>query len=32
LAKPIVLELKDKKTGEVRKIVKKYKNLIVATH
>jgi hypothetical protein len=30
LAKPIVLELKDKKTGEVRKIVKKYKNLIVA--
>jgi WD40 repeat protein len=32
LAKPIVLELKDKKTGEVRKIVKKYKNVIVATH
>ena len=32
LAKPIVLELKDKKTGKVKKVVKKYKNVIVATH
>jgi hypothetical protein len=32
LAKQIVLELKDKKTGEVKKVVKKYKNVIVATH
>lgn len=30
LAKPIVLELKDKKTGKVKKVVKKYKNVIVA--
>jgi hypothetical protein len=32
LAKPIVLELKDKKTGKVKKVVKKYKNVIVTTH
>jgi hypothetical protein len=32
LAKSIVLELKDKKTGKVKKVVKKYKNIIVATH
>jgi WD40 repeat protein len=32
LVKPIVLELKDKKTGEVKKVVKKYKNVIIATH
>jgi WD40 repeat protein len=32
LTKPIVLELKDKKTGKVKKVVKKYKNIIVATH
>jgi WD40 repeat protein len=32
LAKPIVLELKDKKTGKVKKVVKKYKNVIVAIH
>jgi len=32
LAKSIVLELKDKKTGKVKKVVKKYKNVIVATH
>jgi hypothetical protein len=30
LAKPIVLELKDKKTGEVKKVVKKYKNVIIS--
>jgi uncharacterized protein YjbI with pentapeptide repeats len=30
LARPIILELKDKKTGEVKKVVKKYKNIIVA--
>jgi hypothetical protein len=30
LAKPIVLELQDKKTGEVNKVVKKYKNIIVS--
>jgi hypothetical protein len=30
LAKPIVLELKDKKTGKVKKVVKKYKNVIIA--
>ena len=30
LAKPIVLELKDKKTGKVKNVVKKYKNLIIA--
>ena len=30
LAKPITLELKDKKTGKVTKIVKKYKNVVVA--
>jgi WD40 repeat protein len=32
LTKPIVLELKDKKTGKVKKVVKEYKNIIVATH
>ena len=32
LTKPIILELKDKKTGKVKKVVKKYKNIIVATH
>jgi WD40 repeat protein len=32
LTKPIVLELKDKKTGKVKKVVKKYKNIIVAIH
>ena len=32
LTKPIVLELKDKKTGKVKNVVKKYKNIIVATH
>jgi hypothetical protein len=30
LAQPIVLELKDKKTGDVKKVVKKYNNIIVA--
>ena len=30
LAKPIVLELQDKKTGDVKKVVKKYKNIIVS--
>ena len=30
LANPIVLELKDKKTGEVKKVVKKYKNVIIS--
>jgi hypothetical protein len=32
LTKPIVLELKDKKTGKVKNVVKKYKNIIVAIH
>jgi hypothetical protein len=32
LAKPIVLELKEKKTGKVKKVVKKYKNVIIAIH
>ena len=32
LTKPIVLELKDKKTRKVKKVVKKYKNIIVAIH
>ena len=29
LAKPIILELKDKKTGMIKKVVKKYKNIII---
>ena len=30
LEKPIILELKDKKTGVINKVVKKYKNIITA--
>jgi uncharacterized protein YjbI with pentapeptide repeats len=30
LAKPIILELKDNKNGEVKEVVKKYKNIIIA--
>ena len=30
LARPIILELKDNKNGEVKEVVKKYKNIIVA--
>lgn len=30
LAKPVVLELKDRKTGKVKKVVKKFKNVITS--
>lgn len=30
LDKPIVLELKDKKTGKIKKVAKKYKNIIIS--
>ena len=30
LAKPVVLELKDRKTGKVKKVIKKFKNVITS--